>query len=545
MALKVQRSYMWQRMQRPRTNCPHVFLVTSVLLCSTAFNFLAVFDNDTPALPNGENSVYKNRFLLSVNGSSSDKKGEYPEDVFTLAQKRKGAVILHIIGMCYMFLALSIACDEFFIPALANITDKLNISEDVAGATFMAAGGSMPELCTSFIGVFADPDSNVGFGTIVGSAVFNVLFVIGMCAVFSKEILKLTWWPLFRDCMFYSTALIILIAFFTDGEIEWWEALILMITYFLYVTFMKFNHNIERWVKSLLKSNKVSTLDSKEAEATAGNPQDSSLEKAVESLCDSSKQNNGLPHFRHGALQLVIHTMDPLGEASIAVKVNKLKRLKCLKVKVGMERDSDAVHGNQDINKNASVDDNHRQIHLSVTNSSVNVQATCDERTGSASTSSLHNHSSQVPLPNNFTSINDQLRRDSYNKTVGDNLSRNGSLVNGDAMFPLVQIVPDHNGTVHVPGGVPEMNEQSSSVYRTSTESQGSQSMVLQHSSHQQLVEIEDAREACLDDESDPIDLSWPSGWKDRLVFIIRAPVLFLMYFTAQDIKRPVSTYVK
>ncbi|KAL9986257.1 hypothetical protein ACROYT_G000369 [Oculina patagonica] len=535
MALKVQRSYMWQRMQRPRTNCPHVFLVTSVLLCSTAFNFLAVFDNDTPALPNGENSVYRNRFLLSVNGSSSDKKGEYPEDVFTLAQKRKGAVILHIIGMCYMFLALSIACDEFFIPALANITDKLNISEDVAGATFMAAGGSMPELCTSFIGVFADPDSNVGFGTIVGSAVFNVLFVIGMCAVFSKEILKLTWWPLFRDCMFYSTALIILIAFFTDGEIEWWEALILMITYFLYVTFMKFNHNIERWVKSLLKSNKVSTLDSKEAEATAGNPQDSSLEKAVESLCDSSKQNNGLPHFRHGALQLVIHTMDPLGE----VKVNKLKRLKCLKVKVGMERDSDAVHGNQDINKNASVDDNHRQIHLSVTNSSVNVQATCDERTGSASTSSLHNHSSQVPLPNNFTSINDQLRRDSYNKTVGDNLSRNGSLVNGDAMFPLVQIVPDHNGTVHVPGGVPEMNEQSSSVYRTSTESQGSQSMVLQHSSHQQLVEIEDAREACLDDESDPIDLSWPSGWKDRLVFIIRAPVLFLMYFTAQDIKRP------
>ena len=28
--------------------------------------------------------------------------------------------------------------------------------------------------------------SDVGVGTIVGSAVFNVLFVIGMCAMFSK-----------------------------------------------------------------------------------------------------------------------------------------------------------------------------------------------------------------------------------------------------------------------------------------------------------------------------------------------------------------------
>ena len=37
-------------------------------------------------------------------------------------------------------------------------------------------------------------------------------------------------------------------------------------------------------------------------------------QKAVENLSMSSKTNNGLPCFRHGALQLVIHTMDPLGE---------------------------------------------------------------------------------------------------------------------------------------------------------------------------------------------------------------------------------------
>lgn len=211
------------------------------------------------------------RSLLSTNESTTElpteSEGQYPDDLFTLDERRNGAVILHIMGMCYMFLALAIACDEFFVPSLAIITEKLDISEDVAGATFMAAGGSAPELFTSFIGTFVDPLSNVGFGTIVGSAVFNVLFVIGMCAVFSRTVLKLTWWPLFRDCLFYSVALCLLIVFFRDEEIEWWESLILLLCYLIYVTFMKFNHQAERWVKRLLKSNQVRTMDRKDIEA--------------------------------------------------------------------------------------------------------------------------------------------------------------------------------------------------------------------------------------------------------------------------------------
>ncbi|KAK2917805.1 hypothetical protein Q8A73_004551 [Channa argus] len=81
-------------------------------------------------------------------------KGEYPEDIFSIEDRRRGWVALHIIGMMYMFVSLAIVCDEFFVPALGVITDKLAISDDVAGATFMAAGGSAPELFTSLIGVF-------------------------------------------------------------------------------------------------------------------------------------------------------------------------------------------------------------------------------------------------------------------------------------------------------------------------------------------------------------------------------------------------------
>ena len=91
-------------------------------------------------------------------------------------------VIFHILGVIYMFLGLMIVCDNFFGPALDVMVDKWSIDDDVAGATFMAAGGSAPELATSFMGRFVSK-SDVGFGTIVGSAVFNVLFVIGLCAL--------------------------------------------------------------------------------------------------------------------------------------------------------------------------------------------------------------------------------------------------------------------------------------------------------------------------------------------------------------------------
>nr|XP_033775487.1 sodium/potassium/calcium exchanger 2 isoform X2 [Geotrypetes seraphini] len=194
------------------------------------------------------------------NGNKTDEshssKGDYPEDIFSLADRRRGAVVLHILGMIYMFIALAIVCDEFFVPSLTVITEKLGISDDVAGATFMAAGGSAPELFTSLIGVFIS-HSNVGIGTIVGSAVFNILFVIGMCALFSKQVLNLTWWPLFRDVSFYVVDLILLIIFFLDNIIEWWESVLLLSAYVTYVVFMKYNVQIEDWVKRKLNRNKV------------------------------------------------------------------------------------------------------------------------------------------------------------------------------------------------------------------------------------------------------------------------------------------------
>ncbi|NXE78346.1 NCKX2 protein, partial [Cochlearius cochlearius] len=250
------------------------------------------------------------------NATDDHAKGEYPRDLFSLEERRKGAVILHVIGMIYMFIALAIVCDEFFVPSLTVITEKLTISDDVAGATFMAAGGSAPELFTSLIGVFIS-HSNVGIGTIVGSAVFNILFVIGMCALFSTEILNLTWWPLFRDVSFYIVDLILLIIFFLDNLIMWWESLTLLTAYFCYVTFMKFNVQVEEWVKKFLNRNKVEKVTTADAEGkspNAGDKDDQTLttKPRLQRGGSSASLHNSL--MRNSIFQLMIHTLDPLAE---------------------------------------------------------------------------------------------------------------------------------------------------------------------------------------------------------------------------------------
>ena len=60
--------------------------------------------------------------------------------------------------MCYMFIAFHILCDDFFVPALNVLCEVCGIPDDVAGATFMAAGASSPELFSSLIGVLTHSD---------------------------------------------------------------------------------------------------------------------------------------------------------------------------------------------------------------------------------------------------------------------------------------------------------------------------------------------------------------------------------------------------
>lgn len=92
------------------------------------------------------------------------------------------ACLLYSLGILVCFLGLAVLCDEFFESSLMVISMELKLSKDVAGATFMAAGGSAPELFTSLLTCMTT-QSSAGVGTILGSAVFNLVVIISLSSL--------------------------------------------------------------------------------------------------------------------------------------------------------------------------------------------------------------------------------------------------------------------------------------------------------------------------------------------------------------------------
>jgi K+-dependent Na+/Ca+ exchanger-like protein len=132
------------------------------------------------------------------------------------------------------FYALARIVDVFFIQSLEIISKKLKLSSDIAGATFMAMGSSAPELFVAFLALFRiSEEMSIGAGTIVGSAIFNILVIIGASALFRRALL--TWQPVIRDLLFYVVSILLLLFVFMDGEVSLLDAALLLAFYIGYL----------------------------------------------------------------------------------------------------------------------------------------------------------------------------------------------------------------------------------------------------------------------------------------------------------------------
>lgn len=119
-----------------------------VLFACAMLTFVALLNGYTAQLVDDVEGERKGLFdfrlgsrALSEAGSGTELRWENP---FSEEEMRHGAVILHILLLLYMFTGLAVVCDDYFCSALDEICIKMQISDDVAGATFMAAGALPP-----------------------------------------------------------------------------------------------------------------------------------------------------------------------------------------------------------------------------------------------------------------------------------------------------------------------------------------------------------------------------------------------------------------
>ncbi len=130
---------------------------------------------------------------------------------------------------------LSIITDEYFIVSLDEISKRLRLPNNVAGASLMAMGSSAPELAIAIFALFAagGANSDVGIGTIVGSAIFNILVITGVSAVANPA--HISWKVVTRDIVMYASGVVLLLVTIYDGQITLLEALLYLGVYAIYL----------------------------------------------------------------------------------------------------------------------------------------------------------------------------------------------------------------------------------------------------------------------------------------------------------------------
>ena len=117
-------------------------------------------------------------------------------------------ILLLIVG-----LGLILAGANFLTDGSAAVAQRFRVPEFIIGLTIVAVGTSTPELVVSVLSAAAG-NSDVAIGNVVGSNLFNVFLILGVCALIRP--LPLTRSNIRRDIPFGMAASLVLLAVTSD-----------------------------------------------------------------------------------------------------------------------------------------------------------------------------------------------------------------------------------------------------------------------------------------------------------------------------------------
>jgi len=165
---------------------------------------------------------------------------------------RFGRGLLYAVLMIYLFIGVAIASDKFMesiemitaqekeVSVKDRRTGKTQViivkvwNETVANLTLMALGSSAPEIMLSVIEIWAKDfySGDLGPGTIVGSAAFNLFMIIGLCqyVIPDDEVRKIKHLRVFFVTATWSVFayiwLYLILGTISEGKVEVWEGVL-------------------------------------------------------------------------------------------------------------------------------------------------------------------------------------------------------------------------------------------------------------------------------------------------------------------------------
>jgi cation:H+ antiporter len=143
--------------------------------------------------------------------------------------KTGGIIILGLAGL--------IIGSELVVRNAVEMASQIGISQKTIGLTVIAAGTSLPELVTSVVAAMKK-NAGIAIGNVIGSNIFNVLFILGTSALINPIQYNITFNMELYLLMGGICFLFITMFIGQKQKFERWKAVILLITYLSYVTYL-------------------------------------------------------------------------------------------------------------------------------------------------------------------------------------------------------------------------------------------------------------------------------------------------------------------
>ena len=143
------------------------------------------------------------------------------------------SVLFVVLGLAGLVIG-----SNLFVDSASSVASSLGVSDGVIGLTIVAGGTSLPELATSVVAA-RKGQSAMAIGNVIGSNVFNILFILSLTAIISPmEINGIT---LVDISMLLGSILLLWMFSFTKYTVARWEGALLSLGFFVYLSWLLYN----------------------------------------------------------------------------------------------------------------------------------------------------------------------------------------------------------------------------------------------------------------------------------------------------------------
>lgn len=140
------------------------------------------------------------------------------------------SLILIVLGGAGIIFGGNLVVDK-----ASYIAKALGMSEALVGLTIVSVGTSLPELVTSIVAAFKK-EKDIAVGNVIGSNIFNVVFILGISATISP--LKVATSTLFDLLVLLGSGLILVLIAFTSKKVKKAPGIAFILLYVGYLAYI-------------------------------------------------------------------------------------------------------------------------------------------------------------------------------------------------------------------------------------------------------------------------------------------------------------------